>query len=165
MKNQKISKSLKHYHKHKRVMKEVKTILWAILILTIVCQFRPAGVIAEEEFNKNYSLPVAEDKTELKDKVIAEIIKQARLHGINETEALSVSYCESFHDPYIKNWQGSSAGGAWQFTDGTFLDGIRWRGLDWKLEDKFDYKKATDMAMWFVSREGWGRWKCAQLLN
>jgi hypothetical protein len=61
-KNKKISKSLKHYHKHKRVMKEVKTLLWAILILTIVCQFRPAGVIAEEEFTKNYSLPVAEDR-------------------------------------------------------------------------------------------------------
>jgi hypothetical protein len=121
-KNKKISKSLKHYHKHKRVMKEVKTILWAILILTIVCQFRPAGVIAEEEFTKNYSLPVAEDKTELKDKVIAEIIKQARLHGINETEALSIAYCESLHNPNAKNWQGSSATGIYMFIDKTWAN-------------------------------------------
>jgi hypothetical protein len=119
-KNQKISKSLKHYHNHKKVIKEVKTLLWIIFIITLICQFRPTGIIAEEEFKRNYHLPVAEDKTELKDKVIAEIIKQARKHDISPREALDISYCESEHNPYAKNRQGSSAKGIFQFIDKTF---------------------------------------------
>ena len=92
------------------------------------------------------------------------IIKAAQGNNINVNKALAISWCESRHNPLIKN-SISSATGLWQFTKGTFLDGIRWRGLDWNLDDRFNVDKSTDMAMWFVGREGWGRWECAKILG
>lgn len=84
---------------------------------------------------------------------------QAIVAQVNPQDALRVSFCESSHDAQARN-PHSSAGGLWQFTDGTFLDGIRWMGVDWKLEDKYDPYKSTLMAMWFINKEGYNRWVC-----
>jgi len=100
-------------------------------------------------------LPVMIGNNEIENYIVKEAIK----HGVNPDKALSVSFCESSFNLEAKN-PNSTATGLWQFTKGTFLDGIRWRGLDWTLEDRKDLVKSTDMAMWFVKREGWGRWAC-----
>jgi len=92
------------------------------------------------------------------------IIKEAKAHGINPQRAIDIARCESNFNPKAKN-KNSTASGLWQYTAGTFIDGIRWRGLDWDLEDRFDYKKSTDMTMWFVKKEGWGRWACDLIIK
>lgn len=91
--------------------------------------------------------------------VECQIREISRQFNFPEETAVRIAKCESSLNPLARN-PSSSAGGIWQFTDGTFLDGIKWRGLDWKLEDKFNVIKSTDMTIWFVRREGWGRWSC-----
>ena len=87
------------------------------------------------------------------------IIKAAQENNVEIKTALRIANCESGFRADAKN-PVSTASGLWQFTEGTFLDGIRWRGLNWNLDDRFNVDKSTDMAMWFVKREGWGRWAC-----
>jgi hypothetical protein len=87
------------------------------------------------------------------------VSNELQKNGINTNYAFRVITCESQWNPKAKNPIGTATG-IWQFTQDTWLDGLRWRGLNWTLEDRKDYKKSTDMAIWFILREGWGRWDC-----
>ena len=83
---------------------------------------------------------MAPNRQEVKDYVIQETTKQ----GLNTNLYLAIINCESGFDRNVKN-NVSTATGACQFTAGTWLDGVRWRGLDWSMEDRKDYRKALDM--------------------
>jgi len=94
------------------------------------------------------------------DDVKSEIRRQARLFGLNEDMMIELADYES---DFIWNNKNpvSTASGIYQFTTETFLDGIRWRGLDWTLKDREDYTKNINMAMWFIKKEESGRWRDA----
>lgn len=94
-----------------------------------------------------------------------QIESAANVAGIDSEYAKKIAKCESGYNPSLRNWQGSTASGVFQFTEGTWRDGLKWRGLNWTLQDRFDADKNIDMAMWFVKREGWGRWACKDLVK
>lgn len=93
--------------------------------------------------------------------VMLSILAHATPENISFKEVVAIMRCESNFQPLARA-KNSSAGGLWQFTDATFLDGIKWRKLNWKLSDKFDVFKSTDMAMWFIGREGTKRWNASK---
>jgi len=110
--------------------------------------------------------PVVPPVVEVVKETVEQIIeRKAAEYGVDAEYAKKISFCESSNNPEAVNWQGSSASGLWMYTEGTFLDGIRWRGLDWTLDDRFDVEKSTDMTMWFVKKEGWKRWECDKLVK
>jgi len=78
------------------------------------------------------------------------IIKQARIHGVNERKALSIAYCESRMNPSAKN-NHSTATGLFQFLDGTwnsYCEG-----------DRLNYKDNTDCFMQLYNQfPSW--WEC-----
>jgi len=84
---------------------------------------------------------------------------------VDANRALAIANCESRLNPNAVNLQGSSAAGLWMIIDSTMLEGIKNRGLDWSLEDKFDPWKATDMAMWYMAKNQWSRWECDPITN
>lgn len=79
-------------------------------------------------------------------------------------EMLDIAKCESNYKWYAKN-EYSSASGLWQFTKDTWLEGVKKRGLNWTLEDRFNPIKSTNMMIWYVEKEGWDRWECKKVLN
>lgn len=93
------------------------------------------------------------------------IRRKAAEYGVDAEHALAVVQCESHFNPNAVNQQGSTASGLWQFTEGTWHDGNRWRGTAWTLNDRFDAEKSTDMALWFIAREGWSRWACDAIVR
>jgi len=121
MKNQKISKSLKAHHKHKRVMNDVKKVIKFMLIFVLVMQayytFKPLK-LAEAEQRNNF-LPVNKDKENLT--VVDKIIIEARKAGINEQKAVAIAHCESRFNPKARS-SISSATGVYQFIARTWFD-------------------------------------------
>lgn len=92
------------------------------------------------------------------------IVDVTSAKGLDTELYLAIINCESGFNPDARN-SISSARGLCQFTEGTFLDGIRWRGLDWTLKDRFDYKKSLDMMIYFVEERGEiRRWECLNLI-
>lgn len=155
----KISASLKNYHHHKKVISDCKAVAGFIILMATVSILIKLGTptILADDTARYAFLPKNEDKQEIT--VRDKIIKAAQENNVEIKTALRIANCESGFRADAKN-PVSTASGLWQFTEGTFLDGIRWRGLDWNLDDRFNVDKSTDMAMWFVKREGWGRWAC-----
>lgn len=136
-----------------------------ILIAALVPYFQPK--IVEAAYKPEI---VTVEKPVIEQEAVPETIEQiierkAFIYGVDAEYAKKISFCESSNKPNAVNWQGSSASGLYMFTTGTWQDGLRWRGLDWSLDDRFDAEKSTDMAMWFVAKEGWGRWACAKLVK
>lgn len=91
--------------------------------------------------------------------------RKAAEYGVDANYTKKIIACESNWNPKAVNWQGSSASGLMMFTRATWLDGNKWRGLNWSLDDRFDAEKNVDMAMWFVKKEGWGRWACTKIVK
>lgn len=91
------------------------------------------------------------------------IITSAREYGLNEHTAVAIAQCESNFIPTAQN-PNSSAGGVFQFIDGTWLSVIHMRGLDWTLADKYDINKNIDNAMWLAKKEGWKHWECLHMI-
>jgi hypothetical protein len=92
---------------------------------------------------------------------IARIITdKATQYGVNPQTMLRIAKCESGLDTQAKN-KTSTATGTFQFLSGTWQDGVKWRGLNWTLEDRKDIYKSADMAAWFMGVRGeYERWEC-----
>lgn len=107
-------------------------------------------------------LPVALSVNEVEQQIRKEI-KKYDWKRITPEKAIEIVRCESsFRN--VKN-KHSSASGFWQFTNGTFSDGCRWRGLDWTLNDRYDIARATNMAHYFIEIRGEvERWECYKLI-
>jgi hypothetical protein len=158
-KNQKISKALKHHHKHKKVIKEVKTLLWIIFIITLICQFRPAGVIAEEKFTKNYHLPVAED---IEMTVPLEIRKIANQMGFKWTDyLLRLADCESKFNPNAINNKNNNP--SFSVDRGVFQINNYWHP-DVSDECAFDVDCATRWTIQKINSGQQGLWVCNNLI-
>jgi soluble lytic murein transglycosylase-like protein len=184
-KNKKISNSLKRYHQVRKIKQEITLIATAGILAIIPLsvnhhlgspvmakdlEINPEAIELQEiKENLTTGQIEANNKTTEPDLSTTEGIKEyikikAIENNIDPVKALAISACESGNNPKAKN-PNSSASGLWQFTRGTFEDGIRWRGLSgWTIEDRFDPIKSTDMTMWFVKKEGWGRWDCYRIL-
>jgi hypothetical protein len=141
----------------------------AMGIISIVAYqelFKAKPVEAQNSEIYTVEKPVVPPLVEVVQETVEQIIeRKAAEYGVDAEYAKKISFCESSNDPSAVNWQGSSASGLFMFTRDTFLDGIRWRGLDWTLNDRFDAEKSTDMAMWFVKKEGWKRWACEKIVE
>lgn len=91
---------------------------------------------------------------------IARIITdKATQYGVNPQTMLRIAKCESGLDTQAKN-KLSTATGTFQFLSGTWQDGVKWRGLNWTLEDRKDINKSADMAAWFMAKGEFERWDC-----
>jgi len=91
---------------------------------------------------------------------IINIIKAAAAkYGVSEATMLRIAKCESGLDTQAKN-KTSTATGTFQFLSGTWQDGVKWRGLNWTLEDRKDIYKSADMAAWFMAKGEFERWEC-----
>ena len=79
---------------------------------------------------------------------------KAREVGFDEDLLVRISFCESGHDPKIKNQQGSSASGLFQITKATQIDAEKVLGK----KDVFDAEDNIDMALYFLLKGQLGRW-------
>lgn len=95
-----------------------------------------------------------------KEEIMRIITESANEYGVNPQTMLRIAKCESGFDTQAKN-KVSTATGTFQFLNGTWQDGVKWRGLDWTLEDRKDIYKSSDMAAWFMGVRGeYERWEC-----
>jgi len=98
---------------------------------------------------------LSSEKQEVKDYIIAETTKQ----GLDTDLYLKIAFCESGYNPYAKS-RISTASGTFQFINSTWRYVNAKRGLDWTLDDRFDYKKNIDNAIWLLENEGATHWEC-----
>jgi soluble lytic murein transglycosylase-like protein len=89
---------------------------------------------------------------------------RAQQAGLDAERLIAIAKCESGLNPLAEH-HISTASGVFQFTRPTWADGIKWRGLDWTLPDRFDANKNIDMAVWFMARGEWERWECDKLIR
>lgn len=87
-----------------------------------------------------------------------EIRKQANENNIDPEIAHDVAACESEFRADVKN-KKSSATGVFQFTRATFMEGIKNRGLDWEWSDVKDPINNIDMAMYYMKKGQYMRWR------
>lgn len=85
--------------------------------------------------------------------------QRAVSYGLDPEMAKAVAYCESNYIPTAQN-PTSSAGGIYQFLNGTWEYVNVKRGVDYSLEDKYDPIKSIENAMWLAKHEGWTHWEC-----
>ncbi len=104
-KNQKISKSLKSYHRTKRALKSAKRIF--IFIAVVAWLNFIIGVQANAPEARQWGLPQARDR-ELS--VIEQIRQIAKEEGAGQYAdyLVKLSYCESRHDPLAVNDKGNN---------------------------------------------------------
>lgn len=129
-------------------------------------ELKPLAVLIDTPENKELAVKpkMAKDLNSERQEVIDYIIQETTKQGLNTELYLAIINCESGFNTNARN-STSTATGICQFTRGTFLDGIRWRGLDWTLNDRLDYKKSLDMMIWFVEvKKEISRWECIHLI-
>ena len=144
------------------------TILAKVEVEELSPELKPLAIITDTPENKelavvsNMARDLSLEKQEVKDYVIKITTEQE----LNTTLYLAIINCESGFDRNIVNQKlGSTATGMAQFTWDTWKDGLRWRGLDWSMEDRKDYRKALNMMIWFVEVKGEiSRWDCINLI-
>ena len=112
-KNQKISKSLKKYYLWQKAKKDIKKLLWFILIVGIISQFTPWKAEAPEA--RQWGLPIAGDRTNIS------IADQIRIVATNEcgkrdlgsycvNDLLAMAWTESRFNPNAIGDNGNSHG-------------------------------------------------------
>ena len=94
-----------------------------------------------------------------KEEIMRIITESANQYGVNPQTMLRIAKCESGFDTQAKN-KVSTATGTFQFTAGTWTDGVKKRDLDWTLSDRKDIYKAADMAAWYMGNGEYERWEC-----
>ena len=108
-KNQKISTSLKKYHKKKRIRidrkKELKAIIWILLFVGLLGLYKTQAIVkplqAQSPYARmNASFPVAGDKTNLtdKDKLFISATKECLKRDLGEycvNDLMAMAYTES----------------------------------------------------------------------
>lgn len=87
---------------------------------------------------------------------VTEIIrKYATEFGLNESDLISISYCESGFRP---NAQNGDYGGIFQFSTSTWQSNRKAMGLDPNPELRFNPEEAAKTAAFKMSRDGYGAW-------
>ena len=81
----------------------------------------------------------------------------AEKYGADVRLALCIVRHESGFNPAARN-PGSSAGGVWQFIDGTFVSTARRMGRDWRLPDKYDMMVNAEAGAWLLAHDGYKHW-------
>ena len=102
----KISKSLKRHYKTKKSKKDIKLLLWAILLIAITSQFIPTALASSDQ-KPHFRLPVNLDKTDLT--VVEQIRIIAREEKFKWTDYLiRLARCENdTFDPLRDNTVGN----------------------------------------------------------
>jgi len=124
------------------------------LSITEVTPIAPVAPVTPEVKEVKPNVPIVGNA-----EMIEIITSNANEFGVNADIMIRIAKCESGFNPLAKNSK-STATGIFQFTKGTWEDGVKWRGLTWSLSDRLDPRKSADMAAWFMAREGFGRWAC-----
>lgn len=88
------------------------------------------------------------------------IVLKAKEYGLNPHTALAIAKCESNFNPLAQN-KYSSAGGVFQFIDGTWTSVNKMRGVQY---NKFNAEENIDNAMWLAKKEGWQHWECLYMI-
>lgn len=81
----------------------------------------------------------------------------AEMYGADVNLALCIVRLESGFNHLAKN-KGSSAGGAWQFIDSTWVSTVRRMGKDWTMADKYDMMKNAEAGAWLLAHDGYTHW-------
>ena len=121
----------------------------------LATKIEPQEIKETVEVKSNYNAGVEEVKQH--------IIEVTKANGLDSDFYLRLANCESGFDADIVNHNAPRINpvGCFQFTRDTWKDGVRWRGLDWTLEDRKDYRKNLDMTIYFIEERGEiGRWEC-----
>jgi len=119
----------------------------------------------EDGTSQNLKPELSQNERQIDELGVEEYIRfKARENGINEAKFVAVIKCESNFNHQAVNWQGSSAVGLLQFTSGTWQEGCRRFNKNWTLNDRFNYQKATEMAILFWKIKQACRWKCYEML-
>ena len=124
-------------------------------------EFKPLlSVVEPPEIKEKAVIKDSYDVPNGIEEVYDHIVNVTGNKGLDTELYLAIIKCESGLNPKARN-SISTATGIAQFTAGTWSDGVKWRGLDWTLNDRLDYKKSLDMMIWFIEEQGEiSRWEC-----
>ena len=122
-------------------------------------EFKPLAVEIDTPESKELAVkPITVKDLDPNRQEVKDYIVEAT-QGLNTDLYLRIADCESGFNPYAKNGI-STASGVFQFIAGTWKYVNAKRGLDWTLDDRFDYKKNIDNAIWLMENEGATHWAC-----
>ena len=143
------------------IMDGVNTILVVYHFGNKKLEFKPLlSVVEPPEIKEKAVIKDSYDVPNGIEEVYDHIVSVTGNKGLDTELYLAIIKCESGFNPKARN-SVSTATGIAQFTSGTWTDGVKWRGLDWTLNDRLDYKKSLDMMIWFIETRGEiSRWEC-----
>jgi len=150
----KISKGLKRYHNGRKAKRDLKRLLWFILIVGIVSQFTPYKLQAPEA--RQWGLPQAEEREM---SVVEQIRQIARQEGRSEWAdyLVKLSYCESRHKPLATNNKGNYP--VYSIDRGLFMYNDYWQS---QVSDDcaFDVECSTKQTIKMIEAGKQHRWVC-----